>query len=547
MARLLVSGLEMSRSWDCLELIMSYWYQPQFYKSGKLWYRWGCGLVAILLLVNLFPGFALASELSPPSIQPYLDQVKGAVTEFNLDNGLKFIVLEQHQAPVLSFMTYANVGSADEPDGQTGVAHFLEHLAFKGTQGIGTRDYAAENKLLDHLDRLFDQIQTLRSQGDASTTEDQPGELQALEEEFRATQQQAASYVVQNELGRIIEQAGGVGLNATTSTDATRYFYSLPSNKLELWMSLESERFLQPVFREFYEEKDVILEERRMRVDNDPVSQLFEAVQQKAFQVHPYKRPVIGYESDIRNLTRQNVKDFFAQYYTPENLTMTIVGDVDPQEVKQLAELYFGRFPKGAVSLPNLPVEPPQTEPYTITLTRPTQPWTIAAYHIPGVTDPDFVGYELLGNILSNGRTSRLYDRLVDEQQIAIVARGFTGYPNDKYANLMVFYVLPAPNHTLEEVEAALNQELDRLTQEPVTQEELNRVKNQVRAGLLRSLQSNSGLASQLAEYEVKTGSWQNLFTQLDRILSITPADLQHLAQQTFRAENRTIGRLLPE
>jgi predicted Zn-dependent peptidase len=488
-----------------------------------------------LIFFGLNPSGVWASESL--SIQPYLDQVSNAVTEFTLGNGLKFIVLEQHQAPVISFMTYCNIGAADEPDGQTGVAHFLEHLAFKGTETIGTVNYLEEKIALDQLDRLFDQIQGAKAAGQDSS---------ALQAEFETWQKKAASYVKQNELGQIIEQAGGVGLNATTSTDATRYFYSLPSNKLELWMALESDRFLHPVFREFYEEKQVILEERRMRVENDPVGELFEAVQDKAFQVHPYQRPVIGYSEDIRNLTRQNVRDFFEQYYTPENITVAIVGDVDPSEVKRLAQLYFGRFSQGSLNLPQLPVEPPQTQFQTVTLTRQTQPWTVFAYHIPGITDPDYVLYEMLGNVLSDGRTSRLYQNLV-EQQLAIVSRGFTGYPNDKYPNLMVFYTLPAPGQTIETVEAALTQELEKVKQEPISDRELDRVKNQIRANLLRSLQSNSGLASQLAEYEVKTGSWQNLFTQLDKIQRVTPADLQRIAQQTFRPENLTLGRLQGE
>ncbi|MEY2978909.1 MAG: M16 family metallopeptidase [Prochlorotrichaceae cyanobacterium] len=489
-------------------------------------------LLTGLLWLGIQPSKVWATEGS--SIQPYLDQVADAVTEFTLDNGLKFIVLEQHQAPVISFMTYCNIGAADEPDGQTGVAHFLEHLAFKGTQSIGTRNYREEQVALDHLDRLFDQIQSTQAGGE---------EVSVLQAEFEQWQQKAASYVEQNELGQIIEQSGGVGLNATTSTDATRYFYSLPSNKLELWMSLESDRFLHPVFREFYEEKQVILEERRMRVENDPVGELFEAVQDKAFQVHPYKRPVIGYSTDIENLTRQNVRDFFERYYTPKNITIAIVGDVNPAEVQELAALYFGRFAPGSLSLPQLPQEPPQTESKTVTLVRKTQPWTVSAYHIPGITDPDYVLYEMLGNLLSNGRTSRLYQNLV-EQRLAIVSRGFTGYPNDKYPNLMAFYTLPAPGHSLAEVEAAVNQELENLKTTPVSDRELQRVKNQIRADLLRSLQSTRGLAAQLAEYEVKTGSWQNLLTQLDRIQAVTPMDIQRIAQQTFRPENLTLGRL---
>ncbi|MEB3273774.1 MAG: pitrilysin family protein, partial [Prochlorothrix sp.] len=462
------------------------------------------------------------------SIQPYLDRVAADITEFTLENGLKFIVLERHQAPVVSFMTYADVGAVDEPDGKTGVAHFLEHLAFKGTSRIGTRDFAQEEQLLDDLDRAFSQMAAAQQDPTVSLAE-----VDRLRQQFQALRGEAATLVEQNELGQIIEQAGGVGLNATTSTDATRYFYSLPANKLELWMSLESERFLDPVFREFYEEKDVILEERRLRLDNNPVNQLLDAVQDTAFQVHPYGRPIIGETADIAGLSRRDVQDFFTRHYHPDKLTFAVVGDVEASQVQELAQRYFGRFPAAPTAATESPIpsEPPQTEPRSVTLQRPTQPWSIVAYPMPAIDHPDFITCQLLQQVLSSGRTARLYRALVEEQQIALAAQATSGYPNDKYPSLMLFYMLPVPGHTLDEVEASLDQELERLQTEPISGEELRRVSTQVRAGLLRSLDSNRGLASTLVEYEVKTGSWQNFFTVLDRVNQITAADLQRVAQ----------------
>lgn len=462
------------------------------------------------------------------------------VTEFRLANGIKFIVLEQHRAPVVSFLTYADVGGADEPDGKTGVAHFLEHLAFKGTTRIGSKNYQAEKPLLDRLDRLDAQIRAAKAAG-------KQAELAQLQAEFQKVEAEAASYVKQNELGQIVEQAGGVGLNANTSTDATRYFYSFPANKLELWMSLESERFLEPVFREFYKEKQVILEERRLRTDNSPIGQMMEAFSDVAFKVHPYRRPVIGYDEDIRNLTREDVQQFFDTHYVPSKLTMAVVGDVKSAEVKRLAEIYFGRYQAKPASADQIPPEPKQTETREVTLRLPSQPWYLEGYHRPAMNHPDHVVYELIGSILSNGRTSRLYKSLVVEKQVALGAQGFSGYPGDKYPNLMLFYALTAPGHTVDEVATALRAEIDRLKTEPVSPQELQRVKTQARAGLLRSLNSNSGMAELLLEYEVKTGSWKNLFQQLDAIANISPADIQRVANATFQPSNRTIGRLLPK
>ena len=501
--------------------------------------------LSICLIALLFYNFSCLSVLAVPkdnqqnsSIQPYLNRVMEQITEFTLDNGLKFIVLENHDAPVVSFVTYANVGGVDEPDGQTGVAHFLEHLAFKGTKQIGTTNYRAEARVLDKLDRLFADIQ----QAQKSENKEK---LTQLTDKFTATQSAASKYVKQNEYGEIVDTSGGVGLNAATSADYTSYFYSFPANKLELWMSLESERFLDPVFREFYKEKQVILEERRLRTDNSPVGKMIEEFLDTAFTNHPYKRPVIGYEEDINNLTRDNVKQFFQAYYAPNNLTMAIAGDVDPEEVKSLAKTYFGRF-KAQPQPPQVTtVEPPQTETRNLTVEFPSQPLYLEGYHIPALTHPDYPVYEVISELLSSGRTSRLYKSLVEEKQVALSAQGFSGFPGDKYPNLMLVYALTSPGTTIEQLAIALRAEIERLKTEFVQSEELEQVKTQLKAGLLRTLDSNLGMARILAEYDAKTGSWRNIFDELVKLEKITPEDIQRVAQITFTAENRTEGSLI--
>ena len=501
------------------------------------------GLCLTLVLGGMLPpALALSQDVTLPpqkaqSMKPYLKQIKKNLTTFTLDNGLKFLVLERHDAPVVSFLTYADVGGVNEPDGQTGVAHYLEHLAFKGTQHIGGNDYPAEAKVLKQQDKLFDQLQKAQSSGNEA-------EVARLEQQFAALSKQAETFVIPNQMGQIVNQAGGVGLNATTSADATQYFFSFPSNKLELWMSLESDRFLEPVFREFFKEKEVILEERRMRTDNSPIGKMVEMFLDTAFEEHPYRRPVIGYARDLRAATRQNIQDFFEDYYGPNNLTIGIVGDVDPKEVKQLAKTYFGRYPKHP-GVPQLTaVEPPQTQTKEVELEWPSQPWYLEGYHRPEANHPDDVVYQLIASILSDGRTSRLYKSLVESQQVALNAQGFNGFPGDKYPNLMLFYALTAPGRNLDEVEQSLRNEIEKLKTEPVSELELARVKTQARAGLLRSLDSNSGLARLLIQYDVKTGNWKNLFREIDRLNDVTAEDIQRVAQQTFTPENRTIGRI---
>jgi predicted Zn-dependent peptidase len=483
---------------------------------------------------------AVPTVTPPSSIAPYLDRVIRNVTEFQLDNGMKFVVLERHNAPVVSFLTYVDVGGADENAGKTGISHFLEHLAFKGTTQIGTTDFAKEKPLLDLQDQLFAKLQKAQQAKDSK-------EIAALETELQKTDSELLQVSKQNEFGQLIEQYGGVGLNATTAADATRYFFSFPSNKLELWMSLESDRFFDPVFREFFKEKSVILEERRMRIENSPIGQLIEEFLQTAFTVHPYRQPVAGFANDVKSMSRGDIASFFRKFYTPDNLTFAIVGDVNPQTVKTLAQTYFGRFPKRIGPKRDLPIEPSQTETRSVKLTLKSEPIYLEGYHRPGLNHPDNAIYEAIASLLSDGRTSRLYKSLVEQQKIALTAEGFNGFPGDKYPNLIMFYALSAPGQSVESIQNGIQSEIQRLKTEPVSATDLDRVKTNARAALLRSLDSNSGLAQALMEYQVKTGTWRNLFSQLDAITAITPADIQRVAQATFTPENRTIGEIIPK
>ena len=517
----------MKSDWaNCLKIIKSRWMAL----GAIAILCWSCFELSIL---------AAPQTQAKSSIQPYVERVMAQITEFTLDNGLQFIVLENHEAPVVSFVTYADVGGVDEPDGQTGVAHFLEHLAFKGTKQIGTTNYRAEAKELAKLDAIFAQIKQAQQSGDTA-------KLDRLSEKFVATQAAASQYVEQNKFGEIVDTAGGVGLNAATSADYTSYFYSFPANKLELWMSLESERFLEPVFREFYQEKQVILEERRMRTDNSPIGTMIEEFLDTAYDSHPYKRPVIGYNEDINGLTRDNVRKFFEAYYSPSNITIAIAGDIYPDEVQELAQTYFGRFAAQPKPADVTKLEPPQTETKEVTVNFPSQPWYIEGYHIPALSDPDYPVYEVISELLSSGRTSRLYKSLVEEKQVALSAQGFSGFPGNKYPNLMLVYALTSPGTSVEALGTALRTEIERLKNEPVTPAELEQIKTQLKAGLLRALDSNMGMARQLAEYDAKTGDWRNMFAELEKLEVITPEDIQRVAQTTFTAENRTIGRLLP-
>ena len=467
-----------------------------------------------------------------------LAEFEKRLTEFTLDNGLKFLILERRQAPVVSFHTYADVGAVDEVRGITGLAHLFEHMAFKGTETIGTEDYKSESKAMAKIDEAFLALKAERRKGDKADEK----RLQELEKQLKQAQEEAQKYLVHDEYEEVFSRQGGAGFNAYTGQDATSYIVSLPSNKIELWMLMEADRFANPVLREFYKEKDVVMEERRMAVESQPTGRLLEEFMAAAYKAHPYGDAIVGHMSDLETLTRAEAEHFFKTYYGPGNLTIAIVGDVDPQHVKKLAETYFARIPAGPEPEPVETVEPPQRGPRRVVVEDPAQPFVLIGYHKPSVNHPDDAVFDAITDIVGMGRTSRLHKSLVKEKKIAVYASGFQGMPGSKYPNLFLFYAVPARGRTNAESEQAIDAEIERLKTELVSPEELEKAKTRARASLIRQLDSNSGLAAQLTYYEVVTGDWRNLFGQLDKIEKVTVEDIQRVAKQYFTTKNRTVG-----
>src|SRR5271157_5327080 len=338
-----------------------------------------------------------------------LKEFEKKVTEFTLSNGLHFIVAERHEAPVVSFHTYVNAGSVDDPSGETGIAHMFEHMAFKGTETIGTVNWPSEKKAMDAIEEVYDRLEAERNKG-PKADETRVGLLRA---QLKMAIDGAESYVVPNDYLRIIETNGGAGVNANTALDSTEYYYSLPSNRIELWFLMESQRFLHPVFREFYKERDVVMEEYRMRVESSPQGKLVQDFLSTAFQAHPYRNPPGGWPSDIATLRAPEAQQFFEKYYVPANIAMGIVGDVNPAEARRMAERYFG--PLKARPLP--PVihtkEPPQPGPKTADVISPSQPIAVTGYKRPDQYDKDDPVFDVLELILSSGRTGVLYREMV--------------------------------------------------------------------------------------------------------------------------------------
>lgn len=462
------------------------------------------------------------------------------ITLETLDNGLTVLILQRPEAPVFSFFTHVDAGSAQEVSGITGLAHMMEHMAFKGTPQIGSRDWAPEKQALERVEAAYAAYDRARRK----PTGADEAEVARLEKGWKDAIEAANQFVEQNEFSRIVDRAGGVGMNAFTSSDETGYFYSMPSNRLELWAYLESERFLRPVMREFYKERDVVMEERRMRTESQPTGRLIEQFLSTAFTAHPYGQPTVGWSSDLHAFSATDAEAFFNKYYVPSNMVLALVGDVRPAEALPLIRKYFGRLPKAPEPEPLRTEEPPQKVERTVVLHETAQPFFIAGYHRPSVLHPDDAVFDVIQDLLSSGRTSRLYRSLVRDKKIAAAAAGFNGFPGDKYPNLFAFFGIPTPGHTTDEIQTAIDQEIERLKTEDVTGDELAMVKERRKANLIRALGNNNGLAIQLATAQTRYGDWRELFRQIDRIDKVTAADVRRVANETLVPTNRTIARL---
>jgi predicted Zn-dependent peptidase len=490
--------------------------------------------------MNLSPRSSLLPWLlacALPATAQDLASFEKQVTYKTLGNGLRVIVVETRGAPVFSFSNRVMTGSDREVLGITGLAHMFEHMAFKGTDVIGTTNYEAEKAALARVEAAYAAYDTARRQ----PGRDDP-KVRDLEKAFKAAVAEADAFVVKNEFGEIVDREGGVGLNASTNADETQYYYSLPANRLELWAYLESERFLKPVMREFYKERDVVMEERRMRTDSQPTGRLLEQFLAAAFTAHPYGQPVVGWASDLNTFSATDAMAFYQNYYQPSNMILSVVGGIKAADVMPIIEKYFSRLPAKDPPPPLRTVEPPQRAERTVVLREASQPFYVEGYHKPDVRDPDDPAYEVLGDLLSNGRTSRLYRSLVRDKKIAAAAQGFAGLPGNKYPSLFAFLGVPLPGKTVQEVQAAIRAELDRVKAGDVTDEELTMVKTRARANLVRRLDGNQGLANQLTYFESRYGSWRAMFTTVDALQKVTKEDIQRVAKKIFTDENRTIG-----
>ena len=550
-------------------------------------------LVAVLIVTLLFVWI---------SVSVAAESLEEKIKEITLENGMKFVVVERHEAPVVFCATAFNVGSANEWPNVTGISHLLEHMMFKGTKMMGTADYDAEIPYLEKTDELGEKTIELRKEigewrfeafkGFArdvinSFSEEEKEAIGAdkhkenvlLVEKIRALSalpeslasraylieesginylelyleyehawgeivrllEEQRQYIKKDELWETYMNNGTRFLNAGTSEDFTVYFSYLPANRLELWMTMESDRMDSPVFREFWSERDVVMEERRLS-ENDPDDILYETFMSVAFTAIPYKWPVLGWMSDLLTIDRRELENYHRIYYAPNNCLGIIVGDVEFKKVKKLAERYFGPVPSQPPPPEVETREPEQRGERRFVVEHTANPRLMIGFHKPTYPNPDAYVFDVLESVLGGGRTSRLYKTVYEEKELtAEPPEVYTG-PGRRYDNLLVIEAEPRHPHTLEEVEEALFAELEKLKEEPVADRELQRIKNQIDAMLIRSLGTNVGIAFRVGMGELYYGDYREMFRAIEKVKAVTAEDITRIADKYLTKQNRTVG-----
>jgi len=466
-------------------------------------------------------------------------KLREVVQQFILDNGLKVVMVKRECSPTISFRVLFKAGGVDEPLGKAGLAHVLEHMMFKGTTTIGTKDYEKERILLEKVDELAEKL--LRGQD----TEKGSQEIELLRQALESAQAKAEMYIEAGELNRIYDENGAVGFNAATWQDGTMYMVSLPSNRLELWTRLTADSIANPVFRQFYKERDVVVEERRQRTETDPTGLLTEQFLAAAFIAHPYGRPTVGWLSDLEGMVRNDLRQFYRRYYTPSNAVIAVVGGIQPERDIETIRRYFSVIPSGEPPPQVVTWEPKQQGERRVVVKFDAGPEVFVGYHKPTYPDRAAYVFDVMDILLTGGRTSRLFKRMVVQERLALSVKTGSSLPGNRYDNLFFFHGVPQVPHTSEDLEKIFYEEIERLKTEAVTTRELQKVKNQVWVDFIYALQSNEGLASQLAYYEAFFGGWERMLEYPGIIESITPEEIMEVAQMYLIDDNRTVATLV--
>lgn len=478
---------------------------------------YGCTTI-VLALILLLSTQSVAFE--PPAIERLV-----------LDNGMTFLLLPR-QSTSIAFEVRVRTGSVDETPGKTGLSHMLEHMMFKGTRDIGTRDYGREKPLLDKMDQVAQALQTA-----------QGPEQESLRAELTHLSQQAALYQVPGEFDRLYTRAGGVGLNASTSPDLTSYHVTLPRNRLEFWAVMESRRMRFPVFREFYTEREVVLKERAQRVDSSDKGTLYERFQLHAFQRSPYRTPVIGFSEDIGRLTSADLTAYYRTYYRPENTVVAIVGGFDIHQAAEILKRCFGTLKRGPVSIRQPEGETSPPIQVRLRMSSKEEPFMLMGFHKPKGPIEISACFEIIEEVLAGAHASRLVKSLV-HSGVASQVGAYNGYPGSRYSNMFLVSASPVEGHANAELEQLIWKGLEDLRQDGITAEELAKAVRTVKKAVLLRLETDAGAASLFSLYETLTGDYHNLYTLIDVMEKLTPEQVRECARTYLKPENSVIAVL---
>ncbi len=501
--------------------------------------------IIVFILICLLPG-AVFGQTGDKQTLP--------VNEIRLDNGLTVLVVERHNAPVFTGYICAGVGSAYEKTGNIGTAHLLEHMMFKGSESIGTSNIEAEKNIWVKEDSVWARIDRANQMtryiklNEPDKLEEHLKYIESLHTVLDSLAAASSKYTIPNEFDQIYTRHGAAQFNAWTGYDMTNYHVSLPANRLELWFKMESDRLKHPALREFFTERDVVSEERRLSVENNSESKLFEQLIATAFLAHPYQI-YWEWQSEVLNLSRRDLADFFRTYYVPKNMTVAVVGDVDVNEVKKLAEEYFGDLASGEDFEPIYTEEPVQLGERRIDVDYDANPALYIAYHKTAFDSPDEPTFKVIGRLIGDGRTSRLYKSLVLDKQLCLnvdVSVFPGGIMGDLYPGILNIYTEPKEGISTAEVEKAIYEEFEKLAEEPVSEDELTKIKNNIDADYIWANYTNFGLAYRLANAQLMTKNWKQLFAFRDNLLAVTAEDITRVAGKYLTKNNRTVATLVP-
>jgi predicted Zn-dependent peptidase len=492
----------------------------------------------IILISVLLSAIALAAAPDRSAIRDAGEYLKKNVVMKKLKNGITVIMLNRGFAPVLAFEISFRVGSVDESYQTIGAAHMLEHMLFKGTETVGTKDWHKERVIQDKIEAVGETIDRLK------ITDPNNVRLPELEEELGRLQKEQAALVVNSPYDAIYTENGGVGFNASTSKDKTGYYVELPASKLEMWARLESDRLTNFVLREYYLERNNVLQERLMRYDSIGTGLMFERFIAAAFIAHPYRHPIIGWRSNIPFLSIVDIRKFFRDHYTPSRMTITIVGMQDTSRTFEIINRYFGNIETRPDPAPVTIAEPRQLGECRFNLYFESNPYLVIGWHKPAFPARDDLICDVISEILTGGKSSRLYRSLVMEKKIASSVSAWNGAPGSRYPNLFTIFATPQPPHTSLELERAIYDEMDRFFRD-VSAEEIQKVVNGIESGMVFDLETNKGLAGTLSYYQTLYGNWRYAADYLAMIKKVTIPDIKTMKAKYFFESNRTVGILI--